>query len=257
MEKYNIGEYIAYLSHVRGLTFNTTFQFKSVLHRLEKCDFDYVKLMNNSNDLSNNSKRFYLNVCRGFYRFYNDTRANDIVMPRKAYILKDYLKNDEYLKIKKQLMKRRRTFLNLRKIIIVRLLYESGIRSDELLKIKQSDIRDGSILINGKGNKQREIYLSVEIMNLIKKYIEKIDTENLFDMIYSSLYGLIKRLGKSINKDLSPHMFRRGFATYFYNETKDILKLSKAMGHADISMTSQYVKDVDFKNDVLKVFGGK
>ena len=64
----------------------------------------------------------------------------------------------------------------------------------------------------------------------------------MFPIGYKALYKRIRNLSKKVDKILSPHMFRRGFATYCAERNIGIYQISLMMGHENINTTKNYIK---------------
>lgn len=145
-----------------------------------------------------------------------------------------------------------------RDIVVLEVLFSTGIRVSELCDIKQNNLnlQSGIIKIFGKGSKERIIqFCDTETKSIIKEYI------NLFrDELDASEYFLINRLGNKlseqsvrlmikkyqkilgIEKNLTPHMFRHSFATLLLEEGVDIRYIQHMLGHASISTTQIYTQ---------------
>ena len=164
------------------------------------------------------------------------------------------------------------TSLGQRDRLILEMLYATGVRVGELVSIKLSDIDESSksILILGKGNKERyvtygdycsdtlDLYLS-DGYNKLNKYSSSFlflnnNGERLTDRgVRYILDRIIKKT--SLNKNISPHMIRHSFATHLLNEGADLLSVQKLLGHESIKATQIYthvttdrLKEVYFKS---------
>lgn len=146
----------------------------------------------------------------------------------------------------------------LRTIAVLELLFASGIRVSELcsLKNKHVNLQDGTLLINGKGRKERIIHLCQEsVLESLRTYkgaqAQEQDTEAPF---------IINRLGRSISpesvrrtvrdaakaagisKHVTPHTFRHSFATLILEEGVDIRYIQAFLGHSSIVTTQLYTR---------------
>lgn len=149
----------------------------------------------------------------------------------------------------------------LRLYTIIEILYSTGMRISELIKLPLSDfIKINDLLqIKGKGG----VYRHVAFNNKSKKVIEvwllmrsKIDIFINNKYMFPSNKGIghisrqyinkdLSELSKSLNvKDVgvSPHQIRHSFATHLLNRGADLRSLQKLLGHADISTTETYTK---------------
>jgi len=143
---------------------------------------------------------------------------------------------------------------------IITLFLNCGIRLSELCSINLADMKDDTLSIIGKGNKERTIYLNKASLRSIYKYlpirntnIDKIHTEDKDALFISGKYGRInkrtverivkKHIGDAgLNKNkYTPHKLRHTSATLMYNYGKvDIRSLQEILGHENISTTQIY-----------------
>jgi integrase/recombinase XerD len=146
-----------------------------------------------------------------------------------------------------------------RNIAIVMFLFHTGVRRNELVNIRLTDIDlDRRIVrINGetsKSKRTRLIPLNKELIPYLTDYLlfrKNYHTEYFW--ISGSLNGHFTRHGlKHFTKLLSkvtgvnchPHRFRHTFAVMYYKVTHDILGLMKLMGHKSLKMTLTYLRSV-------------
>ena len=143
-----------------------------------------------------------------------------------------------------------------RDIAILELLICTGIRVSEVSHLLKSNvfIRENTIIINGKGSKERIIY--IDNQNLIQSLLSY---QRLFqDEIEKSPYFFINRLGHHlsaqsirlmivkychlfhIDSHITPHMFRHTFATMMLEEDVDIRYIQEILGHSSITTTQIY-----------------
>lgn len=138
-----------------------------------------------------------------------------------------------------------------RDLIMFKTLFSTGIRRDELVNIKFTDIsynqKEDSwyLLIYGKGRKYRNIQLSKQLLN---EYVEwkseefyKID-EYMFKMDKSNVNKLCKKYSKLSGIEISPHDCRRTFAVQLSNNGIDARKIQLILGHEHIETTELYLK---------------
>lgn len=150
-----------------------------------------------------------------------------------------------------------RDFIWLRNIAILELLFAGGMRVSELCNIKFEDVnlKGMTILIHGKGNKERRVYLeNPEIIKVINEYylIRKnvniympylFITKNLDQLTTASVRNLVRKYLKftNIEKNVTPHVFRHTFATLLLEEGVDIKYIQDFLGHSSISTTQLYL----------------
>lgn len=123
------------------------------------------------------------------------------------------------------------------------LILTTGIRTNELLNIKNSniDLINKKIYLDfTKTHKPRYIY----IVDEIKPLLEHLKTSDiyLFNISVNRLRIFFKKLKKRLNiKVLSPHKLRHYYANTIYNKSLDIYMVSKLLGHQEIKTTQIYL----------------
>ena len=142
---------------------------------------------------------------------------------------------------------------------IISLLYSSGIRISELMKLKLIDINiQNSILsIIGKGDKQRIVPVGEKALDHLLYYINDyrilfVKKKNSMGYLFlNNRGGALSRMGiwnivkkrvmeSSINKNITPHIFRHSFATHLIEGGADLIAVQQMLGHSDITTTQIY-----------------
>ena len=134
-------------------------------------------------------------------------------------------------------------------ILVLKLIYLSGLRISEALNLKWADInhQDNSIYIYGKGSKERKVYIIKDFLDLLKNLGKKTQFVFVLNNKKISTRSVNKFLenchNDSIIKDkLSSHIFRHSFATTMLENNADIRHIQKLLGHSSISTTEIYTK---------------
>lgn len=246
-------DYYNYLANFKGYSDFTCKTYCRYAHELVCNELDYFRVLNNHQNTCNNTKRVIISAIKKYYEYIKDERMHELKLPRKEKNLQEYLSYDDYKKMLR-FFKYRHTINTQEIILLIRVLFETGIRANELLNIKRKDVFEDKIKINGKNNKQRFVYLDKQLLELIRNTITN-DEDKVFPYSYKNLYKKILRAGrKSIQKNISPHMFRRGFATYCSENNIDIFELCHLMGHENINTTKMYIKKEVNGNLVMELF---
>ena len=134
-------------------------------------------------------------------------------------------------------------------IMVLRLMFISGLRVSEALNIKWTDlnINDFSINIYGKGSKERKVYLTQDFSNQLSHlksnsiFIFHINNKPISTRTINKFLDDSFKNG-IINKSLSSHIFRHSFATTMLENNADIRHIQKLLGHSSISTTEIYTK---------------
>ena len=134
------------------------------------------------------------------------------------------------------------------------------------LKINNVNLYDGTILIYGKGDKERRIQIGNEsVISILSEYNDAFDTErqtcNNFFINQSgkalsdqSVRRMINKYTSlaSIDQHITPHMFRHTFATSLLEADVDIRYIQEMLGHSSINITEIYTHvTVSKQRDIL------
>ncbi|MBR0600422.1 tyrosine-type recombinase/integrase [Sinanaerobacter chloroacetimidivorans] len=148
-------------------------------------------------------------------------------------------------------------FLWARDTAILEILFAGGLRVSELCNLTYQDLNLSrlQIKINGKGNKQRIIYLeNAEVINALNRYLllrdgVETDTTNIFiskfgkKLSTQAVRNLVEKYTKmaGITKKITPHTFRHSFASLLLEEGVDIKYIQDFLGHSSIATTQIYL----------------
>ncbi len=140
---------------------------------------------------------------------------------------------------------------------LIDILVSTGIRIAEAAAITFDDIiiHQHTILIHGKGRKQRLIYISSPItwgrITTLLKYQKSLKTTKyLFTNRYNqqistqsieNIYAKYVKQAK-INTKSTPHYLRHTFATYLLSNGADLRSVQEILGHASVSTTQIYTE---------------
>lgn len=181
--------------------------------------------------------------------------ASEFETPRIPKNLPSVLSVEEVVKILE--VSDVKTPLGYRNKALLELIYGSGLRVSELLKIEMGDVHiaERYVLVHGKGSKERIVPISdmavIALRNyignareaLLKKPLPYLFINNEGGQLsrqgfYKVLQGLSQEAGVSIN--VSPHTLRHSFATHLLENGIDLRSLQTLLGHEDISTTQIY-----------------
>jgi site-specific recombinase XerD len=198
---------------------------------------------------------------------YTNTSLNQVISALKFYygqILKRKLffsirrpKKEKFLPIvltKSEIIKIINCSRNLKHKLLLSLMYGSGLRVSEVIKIKIShlDLMSKSLLVkDAKGQKDRFTLLSSISIKLLNLYLPKLPSEQKY--LFSGQQGeshLSQRSAQkifehalaeaNIKKDATCHSLRHSFATHLLESRVDIRYIQKLLGHQNIKTTEVY-----------------
>ena len=160
-----------------------------------------------------------------------------------------------------------------RDLAMIELMYGSGLRVSELvnLTIYSIDLQNDTILIEGKGKKERIVPINIHSKKAILEYLNVRNSliksnnknpEKLFlnnhgkGITRQGINFILKNLIKEKNLDIqaTPHTLRHTFATDLLNNGADLRSIQELLGHTDIVTTRIYthVANNKLKNDYIK-----
>ena len=251
---------------------------------------NYIRDINEYNDFLDNNKFKYDNVnydiCIKYLNFLNEKQLSKTSISRKLSSLRTFYK---YLVLNKKIdsnpfllvsspkkEKKIPKFINYNNIeeifnipnmntkegqrqrVILEILYGCGVRVSELvnIKIKDIDFSNMTILIFGKGSKERIVSFgeyAYEILNIYindarEKLLSGIESDYLIvgDKKESLTTRRVEQIiddiirQTSIKLNITPHMFRHTFATHLLDNGCDLLAVQELLGHSSLSSTEIY-----------------
>ena len=228
---------------------------------IEYSDIRFYLMYLKEKEDNNSSIDRKLSALRGFYKYLvNEGIVHNNVFslvngPKKSKKLPRYFDYNELEEM--FLIPDTNTALGQRDLLLLEMLYATGCRVGELvsIKVKDIDFNRRTILIIGKGNKERYLNYGEYCEDILKQYLKDGYLSlniNKSEFLFLNKNGgvltergvrfildkIIKQTG--INKNISPHMIRHSFATHLLNEGCDLLTVQKLLGHESIKATQIY-----------------
>ena len=277
-ETYPIQEFLNYLTFQKRYSENTIVSYQNDLTAFFEFIFLEYKI--------NNVKEITPPIIRTWLASLKENKSSSKTINRKISSLKSFFKHQlrmknipvspvatiSSLKISRRLPsfieeKDLKTLLNhdyfpetfegKTNFLLFEILYQTGIRRNELIHLKENDIDkfSGTIKVLGKGNKERLIPVNNEMLRMINEYISEKRKQfpelpedfllvnkkgKYLDPKY--VYNVVKRnLSKvSTNERKSPHVLRHSFATHLTNHGAPINPIKELLGHSSLAATQIY-----------------
>ena len=274
-----IDEFLEYLYIIKKHSEHTINGYKIDL--IDFLEFNNNKLLNINRDIVNKYMQYLydkniskatisrrLSSLRSFYNYlYEEGKVtknyfSNIKNPKKDNGLPKLVKDIDIDKM--FLIPDTRNPLGQRNLLIIRMLYATGVRVSELVNIKLSDINisDRTIKIFGKGSKERIVIYGNNTSEILELYLnngrrklENRSSDYLF--LNKDGYKLSDRYVRNIINDIiikasiqmhvSPHMLRHTFATDMLNNGADLVSVKEMLGHESLNTTSIYTHVSDDK----------
>jgi len=179
-----------------------------------------------------------------------------VISPKMGKRLPDFIKEKEAKNMLETLSVSTEDWKSLNTKLLVALFYNTGMRLSELINMKESqiDFNRSQLKILGKGNKERIIPVSADLLNDIRDYQSQkrkefeavsdtlLVTEKGVKLYPKYAYTLINKiLGSSTTlSKKSPHILRHSFATHLMNNGADLNAVKELLGHSSLAATQVY-----------------
>ena len=229
--------------------------------------------------LSSRSINRKISSLRSFYKYCLKTGTVEaspmikVTGPKNSKRLPVFVKEEDSSKLMATLDQSVEDWKSLNAQLLITVFYSTGMRLSELINLKEKQIDTGKcqVKVLGKGNKERIIPVSRELVKLIKGYIEqkkkklagqegseKSDPVLLVTEKGKKLYPkyawlLVNEiLGKSSSLDKrSPHVLRHSFATHLMNNGANLNAVKELLGHSSLAATQVYTHNTIEKLKVI------
>ena len=146
---------------------------------------------------------------------------------------------------------------------VMELFYGCGLRLSELTALDLGDIdwQQGTLIVSGKGRKQRQVPFGVKAAQALKQWLKHRPTtamptqKALFisrkgqRISNSSIQQRLKKRAQQqgVGISLHPHMLRHSFASHILESSNDLRAVQELLGHANLSTTQIYTH-LDFQH---------
>lgn len=140
-----------------------------------------------------------------------------------------------------------------RDLAIIDLLYSTGIRVGELVRLNRKDINfnERECIVLGKGDKERKVYFDAKAKIHLQEYLAMRSDDNEALLVtldaphvrlkISGVEIRLRNLGRQAKVErIHPHKFRRTMATRAIDKGMPVEQVQKLLGHSQIDTTMQY-----------------
>lgn len=151
--------------------------------------------------------------------------------------------------------------LNIKHILIIKILYGCGLRVSEIIGLKKEDVNFEEGLIHvkmAKGRKDRFVKIPDSVQRELENYMNISEGIYLFGsnrggkLTPATIQAILKNSAKKagIKKRVYPHLLRHSFATHLLEQGADLRVIQKLLGHSDIKTTQIYthISQASIKN---------
>ncbi len=203
-----------------------------------------------------------ISTLKSFFRFYlkqgelEISPMGKIITPKSGKKLPSFIREEDTVMLMKSLERSAEDWKSLNAKMLITIFYATGMRLSELLGLRerQIDFEKAQIRVLGKGNKERIIPVSRELLRQIRDYADqkKARYEKSEDfllitekgkklypkyawLLVNTYLGLTTTLEKK-----SPHVLRHSFATHLMNNGAGLNAVKELLGHSSLAATQVY-----------------
>lgn len=222
----------------------------------------YITYLGESRELKETSLQTHINTLRAFFGWLHTEEKIKKNPMLKIRSLKLDKKNARQALSVEELERLRDACTGYREKALIEFLVSTGCRLSEVAQLNIDDIHfnDRTVLVTGKGDKDRLVYFSVRARLMLQEYIKRRKGgTGLFVSIKTPYEPLKQRAIQRIVHTVSeraglsgrvhPHLLRHTFATLALNSGMDVTVIQRLLGHEDIATTQIYAS---MNEDVIK-----
>jgi integrase/recombinase XerC len=215
------------------------------------------------NDISGKSINRKISSLKSFFKYHlkmgtvQQSPMAKIISPKISKRLPVFIKEEDTTNLLRATNTATETWKSLNTSMLISLFYGTGMRLSELVNLNENqvDFSRRQLKVLGKGNKERIIPVTAELLKKVKEYIQQKKKE--FESAGSSL--LVTEKGKKmypkyayllVNAALndsvktldkkSPHVLRHTFATHLMNNGANLNAVKELLGHSSLAATQVY-----------------
>lgn len=179
-----------------------------------------------------------------------------VITPKTGSKLPSFIKEEEALNLSDLLAATAEDWKGLNTRMLVTLFYTTGMRLSELIRLKETqiDLPRAQLKVLGKGNKERVLPVTPQVVSLIRDYLDQkrsrferqeeylLLTEKGKPLYPRYAWALVNRiLGEATTvQQKSPHVLRHSFATHLLNNGADLNAVKELLGHSSLAATQVY-----------------
>ena len=215
------------------------------------------------NDISAKSINRKISSLKSFFKYHlkagtiTQSPMGKIISPKISKRLPVFIKEEDTNKLINASLVATEDWKSLNTHLLVSLFYGTGMRLSELVNLKENqvDFSRRQLKVLGKGNKERIIPVTAELLKVVKEYIQQkkkefehsadtlLVTEKGKKMYSKYAYLLVNAVLNDNVKTLdkkSPHVLRHTFATHLMNNGANLNAVKELLGHSSLAATQVY-----------------
>lgn len=237
----------AYMGHIRRFI---SFNEKNPLE-LDKADIDkYLLFLLDDHDCSHSYTSQAISAVKFLYVevYGNNELCINISRPKKEKKLPEILSKNEVARILEAVS-------NIKHKAIICLIYSSGLRVGEAVRLRITDIDSSRMLVHivqSKGRKDRYTMLSETALKILREYVKEYRpghwifpgqsaNKHLTERTVQKVFDTARR-SAGIKKDVTVHSLRHSFATHLLESGVDLRYIQELLGHESSKTTEIYTR---------------
>lgn len=200
----------------------------------------------------------------------NQSPMGKIISPKVSKRLPVFIKENDAKKLVEAVASATEDWQSLNTHILISLFYATGMRLTEMINLKETqvDFSRRQLKVLGKGNKERVIPVSPEVIQIIREYVQlrkkKFEETGEYLLVtdkgkkmyskyaYLLVKGALTENVKTLNKK-SPHVLRHTFATHLMGNGAQLNAVKELLGHSSLAATQVYTHNtIEKLKDVYK-----
>ena len=274
----SIEPFLTYIEHEKRYAVNTLSAYRSDLLQFQEfmviefnlrlTDVKYlhvrnymVKLM--ENNVGANSIGRKISTLKSFYKYLvrqkiiSSTPMSQVKSPKSPKKLPVFVEEQQMDQLLDSTVVFNDTFPSVRDKLILETFFGTGIRLAELVGLKESDLNlfDESVRVVGKGNKERIIPMTKQLVDQLKSYLllksmQNFNNKSEFLFVTDKgaavhrkfIYDMVRKYLSFVTTQdkKSPHVLRHSYATSLLNRGADLNAIKELLGHASLAATQVY-----------------
>lgn len=268
MYDFYLRDFLEFAARTLGKTETLPTDIDADLVRKYRLELNRRLSSRSSNEYKKSTQKTFLVALRAFLKYLVVEEDLDVVAPEKILLGRSEARvpkvlNDDQLERLFSVQNLNKKS-GIRDRAILEVLFSTGLRVSELVKLNTDDInfKSGEFTVIGKGRKPRTVYLSEAARKWVQQYLAtrndgfkplflrysgKTMEEQDFDgeslrLTVRSVQRLVKKytMRAGISIDATPHTLRHSFATGLLREGADLRSVQELLGHANVSTTQIY-----------------
>lgn len=258
----SLDDFTAYLMSEKGVSVNTLEAYRGDVERYLDSGLDieaFLASLKAKGYKSSTLSRALISI-KVYYKFLKREgliQTNEVKFlqgPKLWQIIPDVLSEEEIGALLNA-PPEKDSFVGARDRACLELMYASGLRVSELVKLKIQDVDDTFVKVMGKGRKERLVPVGKAAIKAVDNWLigyrDRFDSEKLAWLFLTErgnplsrveVWKQVKHWAKAagITKKISPHTLRHSFATHLLDHGADLRIIQEMLGHASISSTERY-----------------